>query len=657
VAGWDYLPIAAYGAIGNLRTIALVGLNGSIDWCCLPELDSPSVFAGLLDARLGGRFQVRAVGSEGAVGVLPAPGAATQRYLPDTNVLVTESRAGGLLRLTDWMPLSGNIEGVGGSVAEPEVLRLLEALEAEVEVELVWAPRLDYARAATTVAEVGEGIFLATEGAAAPVAGARLALEGLPPRGDPRLGALELRDEEGPTLRARLRLRPGDRLCLRTRYGEPLGAGHALAEALAGLEETCRTWRDWVHKEQATGSRAWAGAWNDAVIRSELALKLMVYADSGAIAAAGTTSLPEEIGGVRNWDYRFAWIRDAGRTAQVLFGMGHERDAIDFLQWAEHAAHDAEVGQHRLQLMYGLRGETELPEQVLSHLEGYRGSAPVHLGNGAATQLQLDIYGELLEAAYVLHRQGVVLEPEIARFVATVADDACGRWHEPDYGIWEVRLDPSHFVYSKVMCWTALDRALVLARRGAIHADAATTARWRASRDEIRRTVLERGADPVTGAFTMAFDRPETDAANLLIPLVEFVPFDDPRTRATIDAVLRDLTEDGLVYRYRFDDGIPGGEGAFGLCTFWLVYALALSGRIDEAWAIYEGIMGRANHLGLLSEQIDPRTGELLGNFPQAYSHIGVINGSLYLAYAEGKELPVPPPIGTPEHRRDKEQG
>jgi GH15 family glucan-1,4-alpha-glucosidase len=627
-----YAPIESYGAIGNLRAVALIAIQGaragSIDWCCLPQLDSASVFGALLDARKGGRFSVR----PGLVERVEA------HYLADTNVLETEFTCPeGKLFVTDFMPVEGRLEGGRASRTEPAIYRMLRAEGGPLDVDVEWGPRLDYGRAQTRIERVAQG-FVAAAGAD------RLALAGVADD-DP----VEVVDgPDGPVLRARLRLEAGRRRVLVTTWGsEP--RLRAVEHARERLEATLAAWRAWVYKDEATGDRSWAGPYKRAVLRSELALKLLVNADSGAIAAAATTSLPEEIGGCRNWDYRYSWIRDAALSAQALFSLGHRQEAQAFIEWAEHAASRSR-GKGGLRLMYGLHGQAELDEQSMPHLEGYRRSAPVRTGNGAVDQLQLDIYGELISAAYELVRMGVPLEPDIASFIPRVADQACASWREPDYGLWEVRNGPAHFVYSKAMVWMALDRAVRLVQRGAIAGDAG---RWGRQAAAIREEVLERGFDPSLGAFKQAYDRPVLDASNLLFPLMELLPFSDPRVQSTIDRTLEGLTENDLVYRYKADDGLPGREGAFGLCTFWLVDALAMSDRMDEAQRVYEGLLARANPVGLYAEQIDPRSGAFLGNFPQAFSHLGVINSALYLAYKEGRPSPVPAPIGSDEHRRD----
>jgi GH15 family glucan-1,4-alpha-glucosidase len=631
--GWK--PIEDYAAIGNLRTVGLVARNGSLDWLCLPDLDSPSVFAAILDPERGGRFSIA-----------PAAGAPVrQEYLDHTNVLVTTFDCdGSRLVLTDFMPLAGTLDGTGGSSeTEPAVYRILRAEGGPVDVAVKWAPRLDYGRAKVGAARTGEAV-LAWAGEDS------LTLTGL---GE---AACIEGDEVGPVVRARFTLRPGERRALVTRWGSE-APQVTLGEAEHRLAATVDAWRTWVHKAEATGDRSWAGDQSDLVLRSELALKLLTNADSGAIAAAATTSLPEEIGGVRNWDYRFSWIRDAGLGAQALFALGHAADAQAFVEWAERTVRDSAGDYSKMRIVYGLHGETELDEEELPNLIGYRRSAPVRIGNGAAGQLQLDIYGELISAVYEVVRLGGKVAPDVCRFLPEVADQACANWRERDYGIWEVRNGPFDFVYSKAMVWAALDRALKLADRGVIEGD---TARWKRSRAEVRADLLDRGFDADLGAFKQSYERAVPDASNLLIPMLELLPFSDPRVKGTIDVTLERLRESDLVYRYRSDDGVAGGEGAFVFCTFWLVDVLALSGRIDDARRIFEGLAGRANHVGLYSEQIDPATGAFLGNFPQAFSHIGLINSALYLAHAEGRETPIPAPIGSAEHREestDEEDG
>jgi GH15 family glucan-1,4-alpha-glucosidase len=626
-AGNRYLPIEDYAAIGNLRTVVLVGRNGSIDWACLPHFDSPSVFAAILDARRGGHFRVSPPG-------MPL---GEQRYQGDTNILETTFRTeGGLLHVVDFMPLHGNIEGRSSSQAPPEIHRLVRAEGGSPEVELEWAPRLGYGGRKTRISIMPGGL-VAGDGER------NLYLRGLPEGTQVETG------EDGPLARARLRLEDGQRLALVTSWeGEPRFEG--LAETEQAMEATAQTWQRWLHKDGSDEGRDWAGEWAPLIKRSELALKLMVFSETGGIVAAPTTSLPEWIGGIRNWDYRYTWIRDASLTSQALSAVGHLREAVDFLDWAERVAQAHQSEARTVQIMYGIHGQTELDEYELEHFEGYRGSAPVRIGNGAAPQRQLDVYGELLDGAYELVRQDIALSDDVKQFLAALADGACSAVGEKDSGIWEIRGPERYFVHSQLMVWVGLDRALQLAKRGIITGD---VSRWHESRDKIRAMVLERGYNEEVGAFTQSFGSHDLDASNLLIPLHELLPFDDPRVQGTIDRTLEGLTEEGLVYRYKMDDGLPGKEGAFVLCTFWLIDTLALSGRLDEARALFDRLCGRVNHVGLLSEQIDPATGAFLGNFPQAFSHIGLINSALYLAYAEGRPTPSPAPLGSQEHRAE----
>ncbi len=618
-----YKAIADYGAIGNMRTVALVGKDGAIDWCCFPYLSSPSVFGALLDARKGGCFQVTsATGS-----------ASEQAYIPDTNVLQTYfDTESGHLTVTDFMPLSGDLERDAETKAPPEIHRILKAEGGDIAVKIIWSPRFDYARVEPTFHQVQGGV-LAESG------DERLVLGGLPADAKIDLAANTIY----------FTLSAGRQIALVSRW-DSIDAAVSLDESLRALDETTEAWREWVRKENVMDTKEWAAEWRDLVIRSELVLKLLIFAKTGAMAAAATTSLPETIGGVRNWDYRYTWIRDAALTAQALTALGHTHEANDFINWIEDVAGQPAHGDFKLQIMYGLHGETDLEEFELDHLEGYMQSAPVRIGNGAAPQKQLDIYGDLLDAAYDLTRRGQPLSPQTATFLTKVADEACSMWQSTDHGIWEMRAETRHFVYSKGMIWVAMDRAIALHSRGHIQGD---VKRWTNTRDKAHRMITDQGFNPDVNAFVQYFGSKELDASNLLLPIYEVLPVEDPRVQGTIDGTLEHLTTNGLVYRYRSDDGLPGEEGAFGLCTFWLVDVLALSGRMEEAYTVFESMTKHANHLGLFAEQVDPHKGLLLGNFPQAFTHIGLINSALYLAYAEGKPLPAPTLIGTQEHREE----
>ncbi len=621
-----YLPIEHYGAIGNLHTVALVGRNGSIDWCSLPELDRPSVFGGILDAGRGGRFRVS----------LPGGPLGEQRYRGDTNVLETSFQSpSGRLEVIDFMPISGNIDGRRSTPVAPEIHRILHAPGGDVEVDVEWAPRPDYARIRSSI-EPRRGGFVALGGEE------DVHLVGVPD------GALERTgDAAGPVVSGRLPLRAGTSVLLVTSWGEPDPAT-SLDRSMSLLEETETAWERWAHKEEATGQRAWGGPWRQLIIRSELALKLLTHADSGAFAAAGTTSLPEVIGGVRNWDYRYCWLRDAAMTADAFLAMGHHDEMRDFVLWATRASEQSVAAGRTLHIMYGLHGEVPPAAQDLDHLHGYRESQPVQIGNDAVDQLQLDVFGELLDCGFALVRAGYALEPDVAAFLPQVADRAAERWHEADHGLWEMPLEPRQYTYSKLMAWVALDRALRLEAEGHIHGDVDA---WHAGRDGLAEWLVNVGFDRHRGAFVQRGGAPDLDASSLMIPVLGFLPPDDPRVQATIDLTLQELTEHDLVYRYRVDDGLPGEEGTFVLCTWWLVDALALAGRVEEAERIFEGLIRRVNHVGLLSEQIDATSGAFLGNFPQAFSHIGLITSTANLARAQGEEVPGPRLFPAPDGR------
>ncbi|MBI0582723.1 MAG: glycoside hydrolase family 15 protein [Methanomassiliicoccus sp.] len=622
--GPGYLPISAYGAIGNLQTAALVGLNGSIDWCCFPHFDRPSVFGAILDHRKGGRFRVDLPGGRGG----------DQEYINGTNVLRTRFRtAGGEVSVTDLMPLWGEFSR-GSSHAPPEIHRLLECGGGPVEVEVEWSPRFDYARDVPAISPAEGGWH----------ARGRDAVLSL---GGPRPEEAEL-NRERSSLLARLTMQPGEMRTIVTRWnsGE---TDHDVRSTVEARDRTVDGWRIWAHSDEPIHEPQWAQEHYPLLMRSELVLKLMTHAETGAIVAAPTTSLPEAMGGKRNYDYRYAWVRDASMTAQALTSLGHEKEAIDLLLWIENVSARHFTDGSRPQIMYGVHGESDLEEIELPHLEGYRGSRPVRVGNEAAVQLQLEVPGEVLNTAYELARRGHHLDDRLRGFLSRIMDMTCKVWPEPDQGIWEIRGAALHFTYSKVMLWVAFDRALQFDRIQGLEGD---KEQWYDIRNEIRREVLENGYDPEMGAFVQSYGSKELDASNLRIPLQEFLPFDDPRVQGTIDRTMRGLMEDGLVYRYLDDDLRHWGkEGTFNLCTCWLVDDLALSGRVKEARGIFENLVRHCNHVGLLSEQIDPSDGAFLGNFPQAFTHIGLINSVLYLAYAEGRHVPEQPLMGTMEHR------
>ncbi|NDY42289.1 DUF547 domain-containing protein [Dissulfurirhabdus thermomarina] len=595
-----YHPIETYGAIGNLHTIALVGPDGSIDWLPAPHLDAPGVFAAILDDEKGGRFRIAPT----------APFDTAARYLAGTNILVTAFRTrAGEAELTDFMPVDED----GGGRPPSRLLRRLECTRGEIEVEAFFEPRFDYARAATRVRLEAPG-RLAAEGG-----GGRLDLATPFP--------MEI---EGAGARGRAVLRRGDVLWWGLDYG-PGPAPPAPEACERCLEATRNFWRRWLETRE-TGRRPWFGPWTPLMERSALVLKLLQFRPSGAVAAAATTSLPEEIGGGRNWDYRFTWIRDASLTLQALYELGHLEEMERYFGWIE------ERFKHRsardLRIMYGLRGEEDLREDVLGHLEGYKGSAPVRIGNAAAGQQQMDIYGEILDAALRLSNYAGKIRPDLWPFLRSVCDHVAAHWREPDSGIWEVRGPPAHFVHSKVMCWVAMDRGLTIARRYGFACDRRA---WAATRDAIRDEVLRRGWNPARGAFVQRYESDTLDAACLRLPLVGFLPFDDPRVRATVEAVQAELAADGLLYRYKGGDGLPGGEGAFLLCTCWLAQCLAGLGRLEEAEETLRRVAALAGPLGLFSEEYDPAWRQALGNYPQAFTHIGLVIGVAALRRAQGR--------------------
>jgi GH15 family glucan-1,4-alpha-glucosidase len=607
------LAIEQHGAIGNLQTVLLAGCDGAIAWCCLPELDSPSVFASLLDARRGGRFRIAPA----------AGGLGRQRYLEDSNVLETQFELpGACLSVVDFMPLTAR----GGRLrpGPPAIHRIVTAHGGPVRVKLEWSPRFDYARGPTGIGATGAGWI------AAGSAG-RASLTGVPAQ-----ATATLRTTGGSqTLRASFTLLAGTSAALVMRWddaGTQAGAG----DSAAALRTTLRAWRRWSARGHRTG---WAGPHAALVQRSVLALKLFCHGESGAIAAAATTSLPEAIGGERNWDYRYTWLRDAGMTIEALLGSGHADEVQAFLDFGARAGSRPNPHGPWLQLLFGLRGETELPLVTLPHLAGYRGSRPVRIGNSIARHRGHDIYEQFLGAALEYAALGYRLKPAVRDFLTRAADIAAADWRQPDNGIWEIPGGPRHYVHSKWTVSTALDYALRLAREHGLRGD---TGRWAAERDACRSQVLERGYDRRRRCFRMAYDIDALDAANVLMPVQGFLPADDPRVAANLRRTMRELVVDDLCYRYRLDDGLRGEEGCFVPCTFWITEALVMAGQVRRARKLFDRAAARASPLGLWSEQIDPDGGHFLGNFPQAFSHVAFHDAALRLAAAEGKAVPAP---------------
>ncbi len=601
-----YKKISDYGIIGNLHSIALIGLDGSIDWMCLPQIDSPSIFGALLDDKKGGRFSISPLDEWDSVA----------EYMPETNILITKFRTRtGIMKITDFMPVPfGGEEEL--EEQEHELYRLVEVTTGRMDIGLVYEPRFDYAQVNTSLEKLHKGIIARGNGESAALS---YSLE------------LNESDSSDGKVEAKWDLSEGESIWLHLSYGTEELNGLDLERADKSLRETESYWRSWVRKSE-TGRTVDLGPYQQMVNRSALVLKLLFYNPTGAIAAAATTSLPEEIGGVRNWDYRYTWVRDTSFTLQALFNLGHLSETQGYIRWIEKLL--AEHGAEKMQIMYGLRGEDDLPEEELDHLDGYKGSKPVRIGNGAAKQRQLDIYGEVMDAALKLSDYVGKIDSEIWPFLRGICDHVVDHWHDKDSGIWEVRGGPYHFVYSKVMCWVALDRGLTIAHRYGFPAD---LKKWEETRSKIKAEVLEKGWNEEKKAFVQHYDTDALDSSNLLIPILEFLPYDDPQIVSSIEATQRELVHDGFLYRYIAEDGLPGGEGTFMLCTFWLINNLIALKKLDEAEVLLNRIEGIANHVGLFSEEYDMNWREALGNFPQAFTHIGYINSVIALCQAKGK--------------------
>jgi alpha,alpha-trehalase len=603
------LPIGDYGLLADCNSAALLSRDGSIDWLCLPRYDSPAVFSRLLDPDAG-HWSIRPVGEF----------TVERRYLPGTLVIETTFQTEeGVVRLRDAMAFAeGQSAHELGIDVPHEVLRSVEGVSGRVLLEMELCPRSEYG--------LVKPLFRQEDGGGRTFGG--------PNRIAVRAGApAEVIDA---TMRASFEVSEGVVVGFAMRWAPPETAQPpeptAPQQVAARIDDTVEAWRAWEAEHDI-----YEGPHKDLVKHSSRVLKGLTYRPTGAIVAAPTTSLPETVGGERNWDYRYSWIRDSSLTLEALYIGACSDEAEEFVSFMTSSA-GGRAGEGSLQIMYGIGGEHDLSERELPHLRGWRDSRPVRVGNGAWDQVQLDVYGELLNSLHLYRSQLGELHMEIQAFVADLADTAARRWREADAGMWEMRGELRHHLSSKVLCWTALDRAVKLAPA---LGEKAKVEEWSRIRDEIREAILKRGWSDRRQAFAQSFDSDELDAAQLLMPILGFLPATDERMRSTIEAIAHNLTEDGLVLRYRNDeglnaDGLTGEEGTFVICSFWLVSCLAKAGEVERAEQLFDQLAGYANDLGLLAEEIDTANGEQLGNFPQAFSHIGLITAAYEIDKARG---------------------
>ncbi len=592
-----YAPIENYGIVGDLHTVALVGMDGSIDFLCFPRFDSPSVFAALLDPDRGGRFRIAPV-LEGAK--------PKQIYLPDSNILITRFLSEeGVAEITDYMA----VEETGEHWHD--LIRRVKTVRGEIRFRMECSPRFDYGRVGHRVEGDGrDALFLPEKRGVHPL----------------RFRASVPTEVRNGSVTAEFLLRAGET------------ASFVLEEAREGkespscgpdfvscaFEDTLGFWRRW------SARSTYRGRWREMVNRSALTLKLLTYLPTGAIVAAPTFGLPEVIGGLRNWDYRYVWIRDASFTLYALIRLGYTEEARHFMHWIEARCGELDP-DGSLRIMYGIDGRHDLPEEILPHFEGYRGSAPVRIGNDAHGQLQLDIYGELLDSVYLYNKYGEPISYDLWKNLVRLIDWVCRNWREKDEGIWEIRGGRREFLYSRLMCWVALDRGIRLALKRSFPAP---LDRWIRIRDEIYRDIFEGFWNPQRKAFVQYRGGRGMDAANLLMPLVKFISPTDPRWLSTLRAIEEELVEDSHVYRYRpgehSGDPLEGIEGTFTMCSFWYVECLVGAGEVQKARYYFEKMLGYANHLGLYSEELG-KSGEHLGNYPQAFTHLALISAAYSL--------------------------
>ncbi|WNG32966.1 glycoside hydrolase family 15 protein [Archangium violaceum] len=596
-----------YALLGDCHSAALVGRDGSIDWACFPRFDSASVFCRILDVQRGGSFRVSPDG----------PFQSKRRYIDDTNVLITTfTTPTGVLEVTDCMPIRTGLARSSRVGTRHSLLRRLRCTSGEVHARLVLAPRFEY------------GAFVPrirlTSPQTAELVGGADALWVTATR------PLTAHDN---ALRARWRMRAGDEVWVEAAWTPSLvertpAEMPDLATLRRRLEDTVYFWRDWI------SHCAYEGEYTREVRRSALVLKALTYAPSGAIVAAPTTSLPEELGGVRNWDYRYTWLRDTTLTLISLMLLGYQEETLAFQRWLERTS----AGRAEdVQIMYSIRGHRHLPEVELPHLEGHQGSRPVRAGNGAVKQLQLDVFGELLEGAWLFSKMGGRMSQRHWDFLRGLVDDVCVRWRQPDQGLWEVRDEPRHFIHSKLLCWVALDRAIRIARTRRLPAP---VGRWARERALLREYLLKEGAR--IGWFSQSVGTDIPDASVLQLPALGFLPSAHPLVSRTVKEVRARLEKDGLLFRYHAPDGLSGGEGTFLLCSFWLHDVLVHSGRTGEAEDLLRHLLSLSNDVGLYAEEAVPGTGEALGNFPQAFTHMALVASCAQLSAGRSFQLPRP---------------
>ncbi len=601
-----YQPIENYGIIGDMHTAALVGMDGSIDWFCFPNFDSPSVFAAILDDKKGGRFKITGVDK----GITHK-----QFYWPETNILVTRFlSADGVGEIIDFMPVGELASGHG----HHQVVRRVTVVRGSMPFHMECTPAFNYARDKHETSLTAAGACFYSPALSLGLATA------IPLKQNGKGVTAEFTLHEGESATFILQDVDSNTSC---------GLGLSEPEAFQLFKKTVDYWRRWL------STCTYRGRWRETVHRSALALKLMTYAPTGAIVASPTCSLPEGVGGERNWDYRFTWIRDAAFTIYGLMRIGFTDAAAEFMHWIEARCRELNP-DGSLHIMYKIDGSVIESEETLNHLEGYKKSRPVRIGNGAANQLQLDIYGELMDSVYLYNKYGSPISYDLWTHLRQLVNWVCGNWRRKDDGIWEVRGGQQNFLYSKLMCWVAVDRGLRLADKRSFPAD---RDRWLKVRDEIYEAIMNEGWNPKREAFVQHYGSDSLDAANLMMPLVLFVSPTDPRMLKTLDAIMQPpekggLLSNSLVYRYNVDetaDGLKGDEGTFNICTFWLVEALTRAGRVDGARLMFEQMLGYANHLGLYAEETGHR-GEALGNFPQAFTHLALISAAFNLDRALG---------------------